>query len=79
MKKYIFAGLLAVTLFSPAFSQSKFVAQSPSEPLHRRSIALCALALVVVHVCARRSKLPDKRPTLIACATPSSAPCLQTQ
>ena len=79
MKKYLFAGLLATTLFSPAFAQSKFVAQSPGEPLHRRSIALCALALVVVHACTRRSKLPGKRLTFIVGATPSSAPYLQTQ
>ena len=79
MKKYVFAGLLAATLFSPAFAQSKFVAESPSEPLHRRSVVLCALALVAVHACASRRKLPGKRPMLNAGATPSSVPCLQTQ
>lgn len=61
MKKYVYAGLLAATLFSPAFAQSKFVAQSPEDPLHRRSIVACAALLVIIHSYARRSSMPGKR------------------
>lgn len=61
MKKYVYAGLLAATLFSPAFAQSKFVAQSPEDPLHRRSIVACAVLLVIIHSYARLGSMPGKR------------------
>jgi hypothetical protein len=65
MKKYVYAGLLAATLAatlaSPAFAQTPFVAASPDEPLHRRTIAICAVLLVGVHAYATRGALPGKR------------------
>ena len=50
MKKYLFAGLLAATLFTPAFAQSKFVADSPADPLHRRVVVASMLLLVVLRL-----------------------------
>ena len=65
MKKFVYAGLfattLAATLATPAFAQSKFAASSPEDPLHRRSIAICAALLVGVHAYATRGSLPGKR------------------
>jgi len=61
MKKYVFAGLLATTMLAPAFAQSKFVPNSPADPLHRRTIAICAVVLVALQAYSSRSKLPGKR------------------
>ncbi|WP_156369425.1 hypothetical protein [Duganella sp. Leaf126] len=83
VKHYLHASLLAVSLSTalvaaPAFAQSKYVAESPTEPLHRRTIALCALALLTVHAVTRSHKFPTGRPQFSAGATPSSAPSRQT-
>jgi hypothetical protein len=61
MKKFVYAGLFAVTLATPAFAQSKFAVSSPEDPLHRRTIAICAALLVGVHAYATRGSLPAKR------------------
>jgi hypothetical protein len=58
MKKYVLAGLLATTMLSPAFAQSKFVPNSPADPLHRRTVAICALVLVALQAYAKRGALP---------------------
>ncbi|MTV40343.1 hypothetical protein [Duganella radicis] len=47
MKKYLCAGLLTACLSAPAFAAtSKFIPQSPDEPLHRRTVVLC-VALII--------------------------------
>jgi hypothetical protein len=57
MKKHLFAGLLAATLFTPAFAQSKYVAESPEQPLHRRTIVASMALLVVLGLAkARRAE-----------------------
>jgi len=83
VNKYLHASLLAVSLStamvaSPAFAQSKYVAESPSEPLHRRTIVLCALAMLAVHACTHHRKMRTGRPEFSAVAMPSSALSQQT-
>ncbi|MET0264031.1 MAG: hypothetical protein ABW202_00315 [Duganella sp.] len=60
MKKYLCTGLLAIALCSPALAQNKFVAATPDEPLHYRSILLCVAVLIGLQAYARRSILPRK-------------------
>lgn len=50
MKKYLFAGLLATTLFTPAFAQSKFAAESPEDPLPARAVVASMVLLVVLRL-----------------------------
>ena len=61
MKKYLYAGLLATTLCAPVFAQNKFVAASPEDPLHRRSVALCIVVLVGLRAFSLRKVLPQAR------------------
>ena len=60
MKKYLFAGLLAATLFSPAFAQSKFAAESPEQPVHRRTVAAAMVLLVVLGLVRQPLTRPSK-------------------
>ncbi|MYM28751.1 hypothetical protein GTP58_10490 [Duganella sp. CY15W] len=47
MKKYLYAGLLAVSLATPALAAAtKLTPQSPDEPLRPRAIILC-IAVVI--------------------------------
>ncbi|USX15073.1 hypothetical protein NHH88_04540 [Oxalobacteraceae bacterium OTU3CAMAD1] len=59
MKKYLFAGLLATTLFTPAFAQSKFVAESPEQPIHRRTVVASMALLVVLGLAKPRLARPS--------------------
>ena len=59
MKKYLFAGLLATTLFTPAFAQSRFFAKSPDDPLHGRAV-VASMALIVVLRLVRPAVLPTR-------------------
>jgi hypothetical protein len=65
MKKYLHAALLATTLATalsaPAYAQSKFIVSSPEDPLHRRTVVICAVLLVALHAYTRRGRLPGKR------------------
>jgi hypothetical protein len=55
MKKYLYAGLLAACLATPAFAANhKLTASSPDEPLHRRTIVLCMALFVGLHAYQRR-------------------------
>jgi hypothetical protein len=63
MKKYLYAGVLAACLSTPVFAAtSKFVAQSPEEPLHKRSVLLCMAVLVGLHYLRHVPSLPARRP-----------------
>jgi len=54
VKKYLTAGLLAACLTAPALAaNSKLIAKSPEEPVHRRSIVLCVAVLVGLHAYKR--------------------------
>ena len=62
MKKYLYAGALAACLCAPVFAaNSKFVAQSPEEPLHKRSVLLCMAVLVGLHYLRHVPNLPARR------------------
>ena len=71
MKKYLFAGLLATTLFTPAYGQSKYVAESPEQPVHRGTV-VASMALLVVLGLARprvaRPTSPSKHVRRISAA-----------
>ena len=58
MKNYLFAGLMATSLITPAFAQSKFAAESPEDPLHGRAVIGSMVLLVVL-----RMMKPTERPT----------------
>ncbi|NGZ82893.1 hypothetical protein [Duganella aceris] len=61
MKKYLTAGLLAACLTAPALAvNSKLIAKSPDEPVHRRAIVLCIAVLVGLHAYSRRPKLAER-------------------
>ena len=60
MKKYLFAGLLAATLSAPAFAQSKFIRESPEQPLHRRTVVASMALLVVLGLAKPRLMRPSK-------------------
>ncbi|MRW87027.1 hypothetical protein GJ698_23440 [Pseudoduganella sp. FT26W] len=63
MKKYLYAGVLAACLSAPVFAaNSKFVAQSPEEPLHKRSVLLCMAVLVGLHYLRHLPGVPARRP-----------------
>ncbi|MRX08113.1 hypothetical protein GJ697_09740 [Pseudoduganella sp. FT25W] len=63
MKKYLLAGALAACLSAPVFAaNNKFVAQSPEEPLHKRSVLLCMAVLVGLHYLRHMPNLPTRRP-----------------
>jgi hypothetical protein len=58
MKNYLFAGLMATALFTPAFAQSKFFAESPEDPLHGRAVIASMVLLIVLRLIK-----PTERPT----------------
>ena len=58
MKKYLLAALLATSLFIPAFAQSKFVAESPEHPVHRRTVVASMAVLVVLGLARPRLTRP---------------------
>jgi len=60
MKKYLLAGLLAATLIAPAFAQSKLAAESPEQPVHRRTIAAAMISLVVLGLARQPLTRPSK-------------------
>jgi len=60
MKQYLFAGLLASTLFSPAFAQGKFVAESPEQPVHSRTVVASMALLVVLGLAKPRLSMPSR-------------------
>ncbi|SEO51128.1 hypothetical protein SAMN05428959_10934 [Duganella sp. CF517] len=60
MKKYLFAGLLATTLLSPAFAQGKYAAESPEQPLPRRTVVASMALLIVLGLAKRRLTRPSK-------------------
>lgn len=50
MKKSLFAGLLALSLFTPAFGQNTSVADSPDEPLEYPAIVACIAVLMALRL-----------------------------
>ncbi|MQA23469.1 hypothetical protein [Rugamonas rivuli] len=55
MKKHLYAGILAITLATPAFAApTAFHPSAPDEPLHRRAVLSCMLLLVGLHAYSRR-------------------------
>ncbi|MYM70148.1 hypothetical protein GTP45_25575 [Pseudoduganella sp. FT55W] len=65
MKKYLYAGLLAVSIAGPALAAApKFVPQSPEEPLHRRAILVCMAVVVGLQAYRHRPRVKrDELPT----------------
>jgi len=58
MKKYLYAGLLTACLAAPAFAApSKFTAQSPEQPVHRRAIFLCMAVMVGLQAYKHRPRI----------------------
>lgn len=62
MKKYLYAGIIAACLSAPAFAgTNKFLAQSPEEPLHRRSVLLCIGVMLCLHALRHAPAMPQRR------------------
>ncbi|WP_432381234.1 hypothetical protein [Duganella sp. P38] len=61
MKKYLYAGVLTACLAAPAFATpTKFAAQSPDEPLHRRTIVLGVLIVLGLQALRHAPRLPAR-------------------
>ena len=61
MKKYLYAGLLTVCLAVPAVAaNSKFMTQTPEEPLHRRAILLGVGVMLALQAFRYIPRLPAR-------------------
>lgn len=61
MKKYLYTGLLAATLATPALAATtKLTPQSPDEPLHRRAIILCIAVVVGLNAYKHRPRIQQR-------------------
>lgn len=57
MKKHLYAGILAITLASPAFAAPTALQPStPDQPLRSRAVLSCMALLVGLHAYSRRFK-----------------------
>jgi hypothetical protein len=62
MKKYLTAGILAACLTAPAFAATnKLNAQTPDEPLRRRAVVLCMVAMIGLQYLRHLPNLPARR------------------
>ena len=65
MKKYLYLGILAACIAGPVLATAtKFVPQTPEEPLHRRAILVCMAVVVGLQAYRHRPRVKrDDLPT----------------
>jgi hypothetical protein len=62
MKKHLYASILASALAVPAFAtNTKYTAQSPEEPLHRRTVLLGVAIVLGLQALRHAPRLPARR------------------
>ncbi|MBV7538437.1 hypothetical protein KW842_21920 [Duganella sp. sic0402] len=62
MKNHLYASILASALAVPAFAaDTQYAAQSPAEPLHRRTVLLGVAIVLGLQALRHAPRLPDRR------------------
>jgi hypothetical protein len=61
VKKFLYAGVLATCLATPAFASTKLVIQSPEDPVHRRAVLLCIAVVIALQTLQHMPRLPARR------------------